>query len=125
MVMAFLAYCWCITTVLYAFMGCMVQQFLYTQCTVPFVPWLVLQYYINCMYMLHGTVVSIHRVYSTVRTIVVGAVSLPYHMHVLQYTPHGMVWLVPHYRIVCMYTLHDTVVSVHPLYSTVCTMLVP
>ena len=30
------------------------------------------------------------------------------------------------YRIVCMYTLHAaaTVVSVHPLYSTVCTMLI-
>ncbi len=105
-----------ITTVLFACMGIMVQQFLYTQCTVPFVPWLVLHHYsIKCMYTLHDMVVSVQPMYSTVCTIV-GAVSLPYHMHVLQYTPHGMVWLVPHYHIVCMYTLHCTVVSVHTLY---------
>ena len=47
-------------------------------------------YCIICMYVLHGTVVSVHLVYSTV-----------------------VPCLVSHYRIVCMYTLHGTVVSVH------------
>ena len=122
-VMAFLAYCWCITTILHACMGCMVWQFPYTRCTVPFVPWLVLHYRIVCMCTLHGMVVSVHPVYSTVCTII--GVSLPYHMHVLQYTPHNTVWLVPHYRIICMYTFHGTVVFVHPLFSTIRTMLVP
>ncbi len=51
----------------------------------------------------HGTVVFIHPVYSrTVRT---------------------MVGPVSHYCIVCMGTLPCTVVSVHPLYSIVCTIL--
>jgi hypothetical protein len=51
------------------------------------------------VYDLHGTVVSVHTVYSTVCTMV--GVSLLYCVHVLlQYTPHG------------------TVVSVHPVYST-------
>ena len=30
---------------------------------------------------------------------------------------------VRHYRIVCMYGLHGTAVSVHPVYSTVCIMV--
>ena len=47
--------------------------FLYTRCTVLFVPWLVLHYRIKCMYTLHGMVVSIHPVCSTVCTII-GAV---------------------------------------------------
>ena len=47
-------------------------------------------YCIVCMYELHGTVVSVHLVYSTV---------VPY--------------LVSHYRFVCMYALHGTVVSMH------------
>jgi hypothetical protein len=73
----------------------------------------VSHYRIVCMYLLHGTVFSAQPGYSTVCTIV--RVSLPYHMHALQYMPHDTVWLVPHYRIVCMYTLHGAVVSVHPL----------
>jgi hypothetical protein len=58
------------------------------------------------VYGLHGTVVSIHAVYSTVRTMV--GVSLPYRLHVLlQYTPHG------------------TVVSVHPVYSVQVLFVLP
>ncbi len=58
------------------------------------------------MYGLHGTVVSVHPVYSTDRTMV--GVSLPYCLHVLlQYTPHG------------------TVVSVHPVYSTQVLFVLP
>jgi hypothetical protein len=63
---------------------------------------------------------------STVLTI--ASASVLHVLHVLQYTPRGTVLFVRHYlyRIVCMYTLRAaaTVVSVHPLYSTVCTMLV-
>jgi hypothetical protein len=55
---------------------------------------------------LHGTVIFVHVVYSTVCTMV--GVSLPYRLHVLlQYTPHG------------------TVVSVHPVYSTQVLFVLP
>ena len=70
--------------------------FFYCRCviTVPYV------------FGLHGTVVSLHAVYSTVCTMV--GVSLPYCLHVLlQYTPHG------------------TVVSVHPFYPTQVLIVLP
>jgi hypothetical protein len=51
----------------------MVRWFPYTLCKVPFVPWLgrgaVSYYRIVCMYSLHGMVVSVHLLYSTVCTI--------------------------------------------------------
>ncbi len=70
--------------------------FFYCRCviTVPYV------------FGLHGTVVSLHAVYSTVCTMV--GVSLPYCLHVLlQYTQHG------------------TVVSVHPVYSAQVLFVLP
>ena len=89
LVIAFLAYCWC-------------------------------NYCIVCMYELHGTVVSVHAVYSTVRTML--GVSLPYRVHVHaawygSFSTPGVATvlfvpcLVSHYRIVCMYALHATVLS--------------
>ena len=96
------------------------------------------------LYGLHGTVVSVHVVYSTVRTMV--GVSLPYCLHVLlQYTPHGTVvsvhlavystqvlfvlpsrwWFrLQHHLHVLQYTPHRTIILVPQtsdyLYRIVC-----
>ncbi len=71
----------------------------------PWWIWWLLFLYCRCVttvlyvYHVHGKVISVHAVYSTVCTMV--GVSLPYRVHVLlQYKPHG------------------TVVSVHPVNST-------
>ena len=81
---ASLLYCMC--------MACLVRWFLYTWSSVPFVSWLVYHYHIVCMYYssqytVHGTVVSVHPLYST------QVLFLPSR------------WCVTsHYSIICMYS---------------------
>jgi hypothetical protein len=82
---ASLLYCMC--------MACLIRWFPYTWSTVPFVLWLVYHYHIVCMYYcsrytVHGTVASVHPLYST---------------QVLFSLPSR--WCVTsHYSIICMYS---------------------